>query len=67
MTNDQLLGDMKRDPRHIYTNPIDPTACPILALAIYFASFSITGTKDSSLFAEKKNSTRDLLNILILF
>ena len=29
MKNDQL-GDRKRDPRHLYANPIDPTVCPII-------------------------------------
>ena len=57
MKNDQL-GDRKRDPRHIYANPIDPTVCPILALAIYFSIYSITGTKDSSLFPGKNQYKR---------
>ena len=32
--NDQL-GEKKRDPRSIYSNPIMPKVCPILALALY--------------------------------
>ena len=49
MKNDQV-GNRKRDPRRIYSNPINPTVCPILLLAIYFTVFNITGTKDSTLF-----------------
>ena len=48
MKNDQV-GNGKRDSRHIYSNPINPTVCPILMLAIYFTVFNITGTKDSTL------------------
>ena len=43
-------GSRKRDPRHIYDNPFDPVICPILCLGIYFATFPINGSKDSSLF-----------------
>ena len=52
MKNDQT-GDQKRDPRHIYADPIDPTVYPILALAIYFSTFSISNTKDTALFPGK--------------
>ena len=34
MKNDQT-GSRKRDPRHIYANPIDHEVCPILALGMY--------------------------------
>ncbi len=44
------VGERKRDPRHIYSNPINPTVSPILSLAIYFSVINITGTKDSTLF-----------------
>ena len=57
MKNDQT-GDRKRDPRHIYANPIDPTVCPVLALAIYFTTFSISGTKDTTLFPGKNQYKR---------
>ena len=49
MKNNQVIN-RKRDPRHIYPNPINPTVCPILSLAIYYIVFNITGTKDSTLF-----------------
>jgi len=49
MKNDQG-GDRKRDPRHVYSNPLDPVICPILSLATYFSVFNISGTKDSALF-----------------
>ena len=52
MKNDQT-GDQKRDPRHICANPIDPTVCPVLALAIYFTTYSISGTKDTALLLEE--------------
>ncbi|ETM97880.1 hypothetical protein PPTG_19954 [Phytophthora nicotianae INRA-310] len=37
MKNDQG-GDRPRDPRHVYANPLQPSVCPILALAIYWAT-----------------------------
>ncbi|OWY91480.1 hypothetical protein PHMEG_00039929 [Phytophthora megakarya] len=37
MKNDQS-GDRPRDPRHVYANPLQPTICPILALAIYWTT-----------------------------
>ena len=49
MKNDQI-DNRKRDLRHMYSNPINPTVCPILSLAINFTVFNITGTKDSTLF-----------------
>ena len=57
MKNDQT-GQRKRDPRHIYANPIDPLVCPILSLSIYFSTFSITGTKDTALFPGKNQYKR---------
>lgn len=30
-------GDKRRDPKHLYANPNEPTACVFLALAIYLA------------------------------
>jgi hypothetical protein len=38
MKNDQL-GDLPRDPRHLYANPVMPEICPVLALGIYRKSF----------------------------
>ena len=49
MKNDQGRY-RKRDPRHVYSNPHDPIICPILALAIYFSTFNLSGTKGSQLF-----------------
>ena len=34
MKNDQT-GSRKRDPRHIYANPIDYEVCPLVALGMY--------------------------------
>ena len=49
MKNDQT-AERKRDPRHIYANPVNPLVCPLLALSTYLSVFSISGTKDSKLF-----------------
>ena len=57
MKNDQT-GDRKRDPRHIYANPIDHTVCPVLALAIYLSIFCISGAKDTALFPGKNQYKR---------
>ena len=40
MKNDQT-GERPRDPRHIYPNPDKPDICPILSLALYWATNSI--------------------------
>lgn len=47
MKNDQS-GDRPRDPRHVYANPLQPTICSILALAIYWAT--ATFDSDNRLF-----------------
>ncbi|EGZ20172.1 hypothetical protein PHYSODRAFT_491513 [Phytophthora sojae] len=39
MKNDQG-GERPRDPRHIYTNPLQPSICPIVALGLYWAPTS---------------------------
>ena len=49
MKNNQV-GNRKRDPRQIYSKPLNPTNCPTLSLSIYLSIFNITGTKDSTLF-----------------
>ena len=49
MKNDQS-GDRKRDPRHIYANPVDPVVCPLTALGIYLHTFGLSGTKSTALF-----------------
>ena len=46
--NDQS-GEKKRDPRHIYANPLDPTVCPILALSLYLLSIHVN-IEDTCLF-----------------
>jgi hypothetical protein len=38
MKNDQE-GARPKDPRHIYANPINPEACNILSLGLYFLCF----------------------------
>jgi hypothetical protein len=57
MKNDQG-GQRKRDPRHIYSNSLEPIICPVLALAIYFSVFNISGTKDSCLFPDDNQYKR---------
>ena len=50
MKNDQVRECTKCDPRHVYANPFNSIVCPVLSLTIYLSVFSISGTKDSSLF-----------------
>ena len=57
MKNDQC-GERKRDPRHIYANPLDPVVCPILALSMYFTIFSVSGKKDTALFPGESQYNR---------
>ncbi|ETO70547.1 hypothetical protein F444_12970 [Phytophthora nicotianae P1976] len=45
--NDQD-GSRPRDPRHIYANPLRPELCPVLALAVFWATTSFGG--DDRLF-----------------
>eukprot|EP00834_Sanchytrium_tribonematis_P008005 NODE_831_length_3642_cov_0.596669.p1 type:complete len:758 gc:universal NODE_831_length_3642_cov_0.596669:113-2386(+) len=40
MKNDQT-GERKRDPRHIYANPVNPAICPILSLGVYLLCFPL--------------------------
>ena len=47
--NDQS-GERKRDPRHIYANPVDPSMCPLTALGVYLNIFGLMGTKSTALF-----------------
>ena len=49
LENDQS-GERKRDPRHIYANPVDPVVCPLTALGMYLYTFGRTGSKSTSLF-----------------
>jgi len=49
LENDQS-GERKRDPRHIYANPVDPVVCPLAALGMYLDIFSLTGSKSTALF-----------------
>ena len=49
MKNDQS-GERKRDPRHIYANPVDPVVCPLAALGMYLNTFGLTGSKSTALF-----------------
>ncbi|ETO69913.1 hypothetical protein F444_13574 [Phytophthora nicotianae P1976] len=41
--NDQE-GNRPRDPRHVYANPLTPSICPVLALAIFWATSSFDDT-----------------------
>ena len=49
MKNDQA-GERKRDPRHVYANPVDPVVCPLTALGMYLSTFGLSGTKSTALF-----------------
>lgn len=46
-------GTTRRDPRHVYANPIYKSACPILALAMFWACNPLNEDSDdtSALFA----------------
>jgi hypothetical protein len=56
MKNDQE-GDTLKDARHVYSNPLEPTVCPILSLGLYLLTFSnnfdslFPGTRQSSRFS----------------
>lgn len=41
-------GERPKDPRHVYPNPLFPEICPILALGLYWLTFSFTN--NNSLF-----------------
>ena len=43
-------GDRSNDPWHVYSNPKNPTICPVLALDKYFFSHPDILTTDSKLF-----------------
>ena len=49
MKNDQS-GDRKRDPRHIYANPVNPVVCSLTALGTYLNTNCLSGTKSTALF-----------------
>ena len=53
MKNDQL-GERPRDPRHVYSNPITPSVCPILSLGIYLLCFPEVLTQQSLYPGEKQ-------------
>ena len=46
--NDQLSDE--KFERHIYANPINPSVCPILGMAIYFVLFPRCLHTESQLF-----------------
>ena len=35
------LGAQKKDPRHLYANPLNPEICPILSLGLYLICFPL--------------------------
>eukprot|EP00644_Phytophthora_capsici_P001409 jgi/Phyca11/104822/e_gw1.10.343.1 len=41
--NDQE-GTRPRDPKHIYANPLNPSICPVLAIAMFWATSSFDGS-----------------------
>ncbi|POM65190.1 Hypothetical protein PHPALM_19137 [Phytophthora palmivora] len=43
MKNDQG-GDRPRDPRHVYSNPLQPSICPIISLGLYWATSNFDGS-----------------------
>ena len=56
MKNDQS-GERKRDPRHIYANPIIPEICPILSLGIYWLCTPFE-SKPNKLFPGREQTER---------
>jgi hypothetical protein len=56
MKNDQF-GE-KRDPKHIFANPIMPEICPILAVGIYLMSSDLGNSPKDSLFPGSKQYDR---------
>lgn len=45
MKNDQT-GERPRDPRHVYAIPCEPAICPILAIGMYWATYSFDSKTD---------------------
>ena len=35
------LGENKDEPRHVYSNPVSPSVCPLRAMATYLLCFQI--------------------------
>jgi len=54
MKNDHVR-EMKREPHHTYTKPIDHIVCPILVLGIDFIILS-TGNKYAASFPQFKSA-----------
>jgi hypothetical protein len=59
------LGERPRDPRHIYSNPLNPTICPILSLGLYFISASFD-PNSSALFPGSNQYERYDQNFLVI-
>ena len=51
-------GQNKEESRHIYTNPINPTICPIHALASYLFLFPEIATESNKIFPGSKQRGR---------
>ena len=67
-------GEISSDPWHVYSNPKNPTICPILSLAKYILFNPDIMTTNSPLFPGNcqydrflKNSTNSSRNFLIVF
>lgn len=72
MKNDQS-GEKPRHPRHIYSNPLNPSICPILSLGVYLLSFNFEkyDSSESSLnlfsgASQRDRYRKDLLKLLKL-
>ena len=51
-------GENKEEPRHVYTNPTNPTICPIHALASYLFIYPEIATDSNKIFPGTKQRGR---------
>ena len=52
------FGTNKDEPRHIYSNPIIPTVCPVRALATYFMLYPDIVSEGGRIFPGSEQRTR---------
>ena len=52
------LGENKDEPRHVYTNPVRPTVCPIRAMSSYLFLFPNIASDGQKLFPGSKQRGR---------
>jgi hypothetical protein len=61
------LGDKRKYPCHIYSNPLDPLVCPIFALSLYLLTFNARPFPEGRVFPGNRQYKRfgDLLRIVL--